>query len=167
MKPLFIPLKAEYYDAFKDGSKTDELRLYGKRWNEKTCPAGRMVILSRGYGKKHRMFGMIWKFKKQDGETFGSTYRRELKAVYVDIDRQFACISIKDLKPAPTAALTSEEAEAAFLKELSKLSNKYGIGIGGCGCGSPFLVKHHKGSSCGGYEVSDDEGKLVWIQERL
>lgn len=29
-----------------------------------------------------------------------------------------------------------------FLKELSKLSNKYDIKIGGCGCcGSPFLYR--------------------------
>jgi hypothetical protein len=64
--------------------------------------------------------------------------------------------------------MSREDDVKAFLAELSQLSNKYGVGIGGCGCcGSPFLVKHHKGSSCGGYEVSDDEGKLVWIQERL
>jgi len=31
MKPLFIPLKTIYYEAFKDGSKTEELRRYGKK----------------------------------------------------------------------------------------------------------------------------------------
>lgn len=55
VKPLFIPLKAIHYDAFKDGSKTFEMRVYGPRWNEKTCYPGRSVVLSRGYGKKHRM----------------------------------------------------------------------------------------------------------------
>ena len=48
VKPLFIPLKAEYYDQFATGEKRDELRLYGPRWNECTCPVGRPVILSRG-----------------------------------------------------------------------------------------------------------------------
>ena len=61
-KPLFIPLKKEYYEAFLEGSKTDELRLYGPRWNENTCPAGRGVLLSNGYGKKNRTIGRIWKF---------------------------------------------------------------------------------------------------------
>lgn len=31
-----------------------------------------------------------------------------------------------------------------FLEELSALTKKYGIEIGGCGCcGSPYLVDHH------------------------
>lgn len=63
-KPLFIPLKSEYFDAFKDGSKTDELRLYGKRWNENTCRPGREVVLSRGYGKQQRMRGVIGSFQR-------------------------------------------------------------------------------------------------------
>lgn len=36
-KPLFIPLNREHYCAFVDGSKGDEQRLYGPRWNEKTA----------------------------------------------------------------------------------------------------------------------------------
>jgi len=34
-KPLFIPLKTEYYESFERGAKPSELRVYGKRWNEK------------------------------------------------------------------------------------------------------------------------------------
>lgn len=59
MKPLFIPLKKEYFYAFKDGSKTKERRLYGKRWNFKTCPLGRDVVLSKGYGKYERLCGYV------------------------------------------------------------------------------------------------------------
>lgn len=62
MKPLFIPLKSEFYDAFKAGTKDTEYRLYGQRWNEKTCPVGRAVTLSKGYGKQNRMHGTITKF---------------------------------------------------------------------------------------------------------
>ncbi len=58
-KPLFIPLKTQYFEAFECGSKTSELRVYGARWNEKTCYIGREVVLSKGYGKKHRLHGMI------------------------------------------------------------------------------------------------------------
>jgi len=59
MKPLFIPLKTEYFNAFKSGEKFIEYRAYGPRWNEKTCPAGRRVVLSKGYGKHERITGVI------------------------------------------------------------------------------------------------------------
>ena len=58
-KPLFIPLKGEYYDAFADGRKDTEYRRRGPRWNAETCRIGRRVILSRGYGKKSRIEGVI------------------------------------------------------------------------------------------------------------
>lgn len=58
-KPLFIPLKAEFYDAFVRGEKSEELRKWGPRWNAKVCAVGRQVILSRGYGKQHRKSGVI------------------------------------------------------------------------------------------------------------
>lgn len=92
--PLFIPLKAPYFDAFKDGSKTEELRRYGPRWNDSTCTIGRPVTLSRGYGKAHRMTGTIRKFRKQHGSTFGRTYKAAILAVFGTLDIDIACISI-------------------------------------------------------------------------
>ena len=62
MKPLFIPLNTEYYRAFERGEKTTEYRLYGPRWNEKTCTLGRRVTLSLGYGKKNRLYGTVTAF---------------------------------------------------------------------------------------------------------
>ncbi len=61
LKPLFIPLKGVYYDAFESGIKDTEYRMHGARWNVKTCPPGRRVVLSRGYGKRRRMTGVILK----------------------------------------------------------------------------------------------------------
>lgn len=95
MKPLFVPLKTEYFNAFADGSKTDELRRYGPRWNEKTCAVGRDVVLSKGYGKHSRMNGRIWKFKRQHGSTFGSTYKSAILDVFGTLDIEIACISIE------------------------------------------------------------------------
>jgi hypothetical protein len=57
--PLFIPLKAEYFDAFERGEKTTEYRPRNKQWNSGTCTIGRAVLLSRGYGKQRRLTGKI------------------------------------------------------------------------------------------------------------
>lgn len=61
-KPLFIPLKREYYRQFESGLKTTEIRPYGPRWNERTCTIGRHVVLSLGYGKQRRLTGSIVAF---------------------------------------------------------------------------------------------------------
>jgi hypothetical protein len=63
LKPLFIPLKREYFEAFASGAKTAEYRKYGARWNEKTCAPGRPVLLSCGYGKQRRLCGVITAFE--------------------------------------------------------------------------------------------------------
>lgn len=64
-KPLFIPLKTVYFEAFKSGKKTVEYRRYGLRWNERTCRFGRRVVLSKGYGKAHRLNGRIVGFQRR------------------------------------------------------------------------------------------------------
>lgn len=58
-KPLFIPLKREFFEAFASGKKTIEYRKLGPRWNEKTCRPGRAVVLSLGYGKARRLRGVV------------------------------------------------------------------------------------------------------------
>jgi hypothetical protein len=98
MKPLFVPLNTEYFEAFADGSKREELRLYGPRWNEDTCKPGREVVLSKGDGKHARLKGRIWKFKRQHGSLFGSTYKAAIEKVYGTLDVDIACISITDLE---------------------------------------------------------------------
>lgn len=63
-RPLFIPLKREYFDAFANGTKTFELRPWGARWNERTVRIGRRVVLSLGYGKSRRLTGTVTKLEK-------------------------------------------------------------------------------------------------------
>ncbi|WP_347990273.1 hypothetical protein [Methylomonas sp. AM2-LC] len=101
-KPLFIPLRSEYYEQFASGTKREELRRYGPRWNEKTCAVGRAVVLSKGYGKQSRMSGKIWQFKKQRGDLFGSTYRKAILNVFGTLNIEIACISINILDEAPS-----------------------------------------------------------------
>ena len=99
MKPLFIPLMGEYYDRFAAGTKTEELRLYGPRWNEKTCTPGRPVVLSRGYGKRSRMQGVISGFKKRSGQTLDSEHSKAIKLIYGTLLVPIAVIQIADLRP--------------------------------------------------------------------
>ena len=65
-KPLFIALRSEYFYAFRNKSKTEEFRKYGRGWNEKTCELGRAVVLSKGYGKGCRIHGVITGFEKRE-----------------------------------------------------------------------------------------------------
>jgi len=98
-KPLFVPLCGIYYDQFVAGTKTEELRRYGPRWNERTCRIGRAIVLSKGYGKANRLAGRIWRFKRQHGSTFGSTYRSAIQERYGTLDVWIACIGVTDLMP--------------------------------------------------------------------
>ena len=144
-KPLFVPLKAEFFEAFASGAKKDELRRYGPRWNETTCAVGRVVTLSRGYGKAQRLSGIIRAFKKQHGSTFGSMYRASIEKIYGTVDVWIACIGI-ELPPSPadpSPADTSKEREMA--KRLTK------------GCPHCFHVE----SSC-----TDGLGVTGWDDER-
>ena len=45
-KPLFVPLKTQYYEAFVAGTKDTEYRKHGPRWNADTCKVGREVTLT-------------------------------------------------------------------------------------------------------------------------
>lgn len=51
-KPLFIPLRTQWFRGFEDGSKDTEYRAYGPRWNERTCRVGRKATISHGYSGK-------------------------------------------------------------------------------------------------------------------
>jgi hypothetical protein len=63
VKPLFIPLKTEYFEAFRAGTKDTEYRRHGSLWNEDVCQVGRPVVLSKGYGKSERLSGVITGFE--------------------------------------------------------------------------------------------------------
>ncbi len=63
MKPIFIPLKKQYFEEFERGEKTTEHRHWGRRWNSDNCRLGRRVTLALGYTKK-RLHGEIVGYKK-------------------------------------------------------------------------------------------------------
>ncbi len=94
-KPLFVPLKTEYYEAFERGAKTSELRRYGARWNEKTCNPGREVLISKGYGKKHRLRGIVESFEVIEGRYLSWTHRRTIEDLYGTLDLHIIIIHIQ------------------------------------------------------------------------
>jgi len=93
-RPLFLALKAKWFDAFASGEKRSELRLYGPRWNERTCFVGRDVVLSRGYGKASRLRGTIREFYRRKARTFGSTYQSVILETFGTLDKEIAEIRI-------------------------------------------------------------------------
>lgn len=67
-----------------------QYRLYGKRWNERTCKIGRAVTLSRGYSGA-RLRGHVADFFVLDG-----CRSADFLACYPDaVDAQMACIQIR------------------------------------------------------------------------
>lgn len=99
-KPLFIPLMAQYYDRFIDGSKVFEYRLHGARWNEKTCYQGRRVVISKGYGTHRRAMGFIDDVMIQYMHTLHPKVRLSMQELYgskVNEKTVVICIRIRDL----------------------------------------------------------------------
>ncbi len=88
-KPLFIPLKREWFEAFASGGKAEEFRPYNARWNEQSCRIGRAVVLSCGYGTQRRMRGVVTGFR-----VAGPGAHPAIRSVYPTGDR-FAAIKIE------------------------------------------------------------------------
>lgn len=92
-KPLFIPLKGEYFDAFVAGTKNTEYRPHGPRWNAEVCYPGRKVTISYGYGKQRRRNGTITRFytswEPTKTETWKKLYGEKHKGIAA------ACIEIE------------------------------------------------------------------------
>lgn len=94
-KPLFVPLKSEFFDAFAAGTKTFELRRYGARWNERVCRVGRDVTLSRGYGKRSRLSGRVRSFTHLPGELLSGKSRSSVERTFGTLNLDVAIIGIE------------------------------------------------------------------------
>lgn len=57
-RPLFVPLRTEWFEAFRVGRKSVEWRVYGPRWNHRVVRPGRAVVLSHGYSGA-RLYGRV------------------------------------------------------------------------------------------------------------
>lgn len=97
MKPLFIPLKKEYFDAFELGEKTVEFRALNERWNLKNCSTGRAVVLSCGYGRSRRLKGFVSSSQVRPGYTLDNSDREAVRQCYGSEDINVICINIGGL----------------------------------------------------------------------
>jgi hypothetical protein len=59
VKPLFIPLKRQWFQEFEAGIKDTEYRPLIPRWDSSICFTGRPVTLSLGYGKHKRLSAVV------------------------------------------------------------------------------------------------------------
>ncbi|MDH3325156.1 MAG: hypothetical protein OEM38_00400 [Gammaproteobacteria bacterium] len=84
MKPLFIPLKTQYFNQFKAGTKTTEYRLYGSRWNDKTIVLGRMATLSHGYSGA-RLSAIIVNLRKVKNKSITDIYPKGATLAAIDL----------------------------------------------------------------------------------
>lgn len=100
---LFLPLVGWAFDAFESGDKKTEFRIYGPRWNERTCPVGRLVVLSRGYGKSKRLLGKVVSFQALDAppdpaawaRAFGGPLAAHSKVAAIGIEVVAPMVEIK------------------------------------------------------------------------
>ena len=97
MKPLFLPLVGEHYDHFERVEKPFEFRRYKAPWTEENCVVGREAILSRGYGEKHRLRGVITSFEHIPIDMLHPIDRMTFIAIYPNWDSDVAVIGIKVL----------------------------------------------------------------------
>lgn len=91
MTPMFIPLKRAYFEAFKAGTKSEEFRPEGPRWNSRVCAVGRPVVLSLGYGKANRLQGVIVSYRSSTEPTQTPAW----KDCYGERSGMAACIGIR------------------------------------------------------------------------
>ena len=89
-KPLFIPLRTEYFRQFENGEKQIESRRYGRGWNERTCIIGKRAILSHGYSGA-RLEAVIANFR--------IIAAAEINSAIYDHDTPLIAISLAEIRP--------------------------------------------------------------------
>jgi hypothetical protein len=94
-RPLFVPLKRKYFDAFERGEKMIEYRRAGPRWNRGVCTVGRPVVLSLGYSRGRRLHGRVVAYDERPASALPLSTREAFADCYGDAGAiTVACISI-------------------------------------------------------------------------
>lgn len=108
-KPLFVPLKEEWFRAFAEGQKLEEFRPEGPRWNAAACRVGRPVVLSCGYGVRRRLAGVVTGYR-----TVGPGAHPAIPEIYPGVEHIAAIrISVHPVILSGPAALEKALAMAA------------------------------------------------------
>lgn len=160
-KPLFIPLIAEYYDAFKNGTKRQEYRLYGDRWNERVCYPGRAAVLSRGYGKANRLSCFVESFDRKQRCDLPPDIAEVVEYVYKGTTGDVAIITVTEpsdkphLKFRPSNGTAGDAFEVDYCNRCQKMDRKTGDPLVDLGCKIHALVM--------AFDVNDLRYPYEWI----
>jgi hypothetical protein len=100
-KPLWIPLRKEYFLAFERGEKTIEYRRHCPQWSGKHVYPGRPALLGNGYSGR-RLHAVVVKLetKVMDSQIYGPQVRLSL----IHLRVLGAAASQKKESRAPTSA---------------------------------------------------------------
>jgi hypothetical protein len=84
-KPIFIPLKLQKFNEFKNGTRKYELRV-GERWGIVNCPIGRKIILSKGYGNHERLNAVVTGHQSVNIDDLSFKERRDILNIYGSVN---------------------------------------------------------------------------------
>lgn len=97
-KPLFIVVKREFWEMFRNGTKPnmEEYRPYGAGWNERVCRPGRLTIIAAGY-RGPRLHAVVEAFRTSPEPTLTPAW--EACGYKVKHPGKLAaCIKLKDIQ---------------------------------------------------------------------
>lgn len=80
-KPIFIPLKMQKFNEFKNGTRKYELRV-GEKWGIVNCPIGRKIILSKGYRNHERLNALVTGHKSVSIDDLSFKERCDILNIY-------------------------------------------------------------------------------------
>lgn len=94
MKTLYLPLNFEYFDAIKDGSKTEEYRLNNEYWQKRLVERDYdQIILTRGYPKKEDESRRLcfpyngYKLKMISHQHFPGSWKRPVEVFAIELKK--------------------------------------------------------------------------------
>ncbi len=94
-KTIFIPLIAEYFFAFKNGTKTAEYRRPEGQFSPENCTVGKRVNLRRGYSTNDNLYGTVKSYRILKKSQFMGPLRKSMDKLYGKQDEDIAEIGIE------------------------------------------------------------------------
>ena len=91
---LEIKVFEKYFEQWIDRKKKYEMRIYGEKWNEKTCRVGKKAIIRCGSKGLSSVSGVISGFSVVEACDLPQSDQDTIKEIWGTIDLTMACIEI-------------------------------------------------------------------------